>query len=241
VFAASDDGERVGEVAELLRVSVSYVSKALTRRRTTGEATVRSGRGHKPPKLALASARVAWRESQPTLDPGRLIFIDETWTKTNMTRHYGWAEVGHRLVDAVPHGHWNTSTFIAGLRQDGLVAPCVFDGAINGEAFVAYVEQVLAPTLRRGDVVIMDRLGSRRVVGVREAIEGARARLLYLPPYSPDLNTIEQVFAKLKALPRARALRTVDALWKALGDLVSCFPPAECANFLRHAGYFYSS
>lgn len=170
-----------------------------------------------------------------------MIFIDETWTKTNMTRHYGWAEVGHRLVDAVPHGHWKTSTFIAGLRCDGLVAPCVFDGAINGEAFVAYVEQVLAPTLRRGDIVIMDRLGSHKVAGVREAIEGAGARLLYLPPYSPDLNPIEQAFAKLKALLRARALRTVDALWKALGDLVPCFSPAECANFLRHAGYFYSS
>lgn len=157
-----------------------------------------------------------------------------------MTRLYGWAEVGHRLVDAVPHGHWNTSTFIAGLRQDGLVAPCVFDGAINGEAFLAYVEQVLAPTLRWGDIVIMDRLGSHKVAGVREAIEARGAMLLYLPPYSPDLNPIEQAFAKLKAMLRARALRTVDALWRALGDLVSCFSPAECANFLRHAGYFYS-
>ena len=158
-----------------------------------------------------------------------------------MTRHYGWAEVGHRLVDAVPHGHWNTSTFIAGLRRDGLLAPCVFNGAINGEAFLAYIEQVLAPTLRRGDIVIMDRLSSHKVAGVRQAIEGAGARLLYLPPYSPDLNPIELAFAKLKALLRARALRTVDALWKALGDLVSCFSPQECANFLRHAGYFYSS
>jgi len=158
-----------------------------------------------------------------------------------MSRLYGWAEVGHRLVDAVPHGHGNTSTFIAGLRCDGLVAPCVFDGAINGEAFLAYVEQVLAPTLRRGDIVIMDRLSSHKVAGVRQAIEGAGARLLYLPPYSPDLNPIEQAFAKLKALLRAKALRTVGALWKALGDLVPCFAPAECANFLRHAGYFWSS
>jgi transposase len=170
-----------------------------------------------------------------------LIFIDETWTKTNMTRLYGWAEVGRRLVDAVPHGHWHTSTFIAGLRQDGLVAPCVFDGAINGEAFLAYVEQVLVPTLRHGDIVIMDRLGSHKVAGVREAIESVGARLLYLPPYSPDLNPIEQAFAKLKALLRARALRTVAALWNALGDLVACFAPAECANFLRHAGYFWSA
>jgi transposase len=127
--------------------------------------------------------------------------------------------VGHRLVAAVPHGHWNTATFIAGLRCDGLVAPCVFNGAINGEAFLDYVEQVLASALRRGDIVIMDRLGSHKVAG---------ARLLYLPPYSPDLNPIEQALAKLKAMLGAKALRTVGALWKALGDLVPCFAPAEC-------------
>jgi transposase len=181
---------------------------------------------------------VEWRENQPKLNAGRLIFIDETWTKTNMVRLYGWAEVGHRLVDAVPHGHWNTSTFIAGLRQDGLVAPCVFNGAINGELFLAYVEQVLVPTLIGGDIVVMDNLSSHKVAGVRKAIEDAGARLLYLPSYSPDLNPIEQAFAKLKALLRAKALRTVEALWNALGDIVACFSPAECANFLRHAGYF---
>ena len=152
-----------------------------------------------------------------------------------MVRLYGWAERGERLVGAVPHGHWNTSTFIAGLRQGGLVAPCVFNGAVNGDLFLAYVEQVLVPTLINGDIVIMDNLGSHKVAGVRQAIEAAGARLLYLPPYSPDLNPIELAFAKLKALLRARALRTVDALWKALGDLVSCFSPVECANFLRHA------
>jgi transposase len=158
-----------------------------------------------------------------------------------MTRLYGWAEAGHRLVAAVPHGHWNTSTFIAGLRQDGLVAPCVFDGAINGEAFLAYVEQVLAPTLASGDIVVMDNLGSHKVAGVRHAIEARGASLLYLPPYSPDLNPIELAFAKLKALLRAKALRTIQALWSALGDLVACFSPTECANFLRHAGYFQSA
>jgi len=170
-----------------------------------------------------------------------LIFIDETWTKTNMVRLYGRSERGRRLVDAVPHGHWNTSTFIAGLRHDGLVAPCVFDGAINGELFLAYLEQGLVPTLRDGDIVIMDNLGSHKVAGVRQAIEATGAKLLYLPPYSPDLNPIEQAFAKLKALLRARALRTIDTLWNALGDLVACFSPVECANFLRHAGYFQSS
>jgi transposase len=163
------------------------------------------------------------------------------WTKTNMARLYGWAPVGTRLVDAVPHGHWNTSTFIAGLRENGLVAPCVFRGAINGELFLAYVEQVLAPTLTTGDIVIMDNLSSHKVAGVRQAIEAAGATLLYLPPYSPDLNPIEQAFAKLKALLRAKALRTVDALWNALGSLVACFTPEECRNFLRHAGYFWSS
>lgn len=205
------------------------------------DAEKKSLRASEQDRPDVVAARAEWRNSQPKLDPARLIFIDETWTKTNMTRLYGWAEVGHRLVDAVPHGHWNTSTFIAGLRRDGLVAPCVFDGAINGEAFLAYVEQVLVPTLRRGDIVVMDRLSSHKVAGVRRAIEAAGAHLLYLPPYSPDLNPIEQAFAKLKALLRARALRTVGALWKALGDLVPCFSPEECANFLRHAGYFRSS
>jgi len=186
----------------------------------------------------VAKARAEWRENQSALDPGKLIFIDETWTKTNMVRPYGWAEVGRRLVEAVPHGHWKTSTFIAGLRQDALIAPCVFNGAINGESFLAYIEQVLVPNLSPGDIVIMDNLASHKVTGVRQAIEAAGASLLYLPPYSPDLNPIEQAFAKLKALLRAKALRTVEALWNALGDLVTCFSQAECANYLRHAGYF---
>jgi transposase len=214
------------------RVDLAHIEAA------GADAEKKSLRAAEQDRPDVAAARAAWRESQPTLDPARLIFIDETWTKTNMTRNYGWAEVGHRLVDAVPHGHWHTSTFIAGLRQDGLVAPCVFDGAINGEAFLAYVKQVLAPTLRHGDIVIMDRLGSHKVAGVRQAIEARGATLLFLPPYSPDLNPIEQAFAKLKAMLRARALRTVGALWNALGDLVACFTPTECANFLRHAGYF---
>jgi transposase len=202
------------------------------------DAEKKSLRASEQDRPDVAKARAEWRDSQPTLDPDRLIFIDETWTKTNMVRLYGWAEVGHRLVGAVPHGHWNTSTVIAGLRHNGLVAPCVFDGAINGELFLAYVEQVLVPTLTKGDIVIMDNLGSHKVAGVRKAIEAIGARLLYLPPYSPDMNPIEQAFAKLKALLRAKALRTVEALWTALGDLVAGFAPAECANYLRHAGYF---
>jgi transposase len=157
-----------------------------------------------------------------------------------MTRLYGRAPCGQRLVDAVPHGHWKTSTFVAALRCDGLTAPAVFDGAINGDAFLAYVEQILVPTLRKGDVVIMDNLGSHKVAGVRTAIEAAGAMLLFITPYSPDLNPIEQAFSKLKALLRARKLRTIKALWNALGSLVECFTPQECANFFRHGGYFQS-
>jgi transposase len=157
-----------------------------------------------------------------------------------MVRPRGRSERGTRLVDTTPHGHWKTSTFIAGLRQDGLIAPAVFDGAINGELFFAYVEQILVPTLKAGDTVIMDNLSSHKKAAVRQAIEGAGATLKFLPSYSPDLNPIEQVFAKLKALLRAKALRTVDALWKALGSITACVSPRECKNFIRHAGYFQS-
>ena len=165
------------------------------------------------------------------------MFIDETWATTNMARRHGRARRGQRLVAAVPHGHWKTTTFLAALRHDGLTAPCVFDGAINGERFCAWVEQALAPTLAQGDLVIMDNLGAHKVQGVREAIEGRGAQLLYLPPYSPDLNPIEQVFAKLKALLRTAAMRTVDALWHAIGQALDAFSPTECARYLAHAGY----
>ena len=147
-----------------------------------------------------------------------------------MTRAYGRAPRGQRLVAAVPHGHWKTSTVVAALRCDGISATGVFDGAINGEAFLAFVEQVLVPTLRLGDVVIMDNLGSHKVAGVREAIAAAGASLLFLPAYSPDLNPIEMAFAKLKAQLRARAIRTVEALWKALGPLTECFTPPSAAT-----------
>lgn len=185
----------------------------------------------------VAAAREAWRDRQPSLDPNRLVFIDETWATTNMTRRYGRAPRGQRLVAPVPHGHWKTSTFVAGLRTSGLTAPLVVDGAMNGDIFRAYVEQVLAPTLAPGDVVVVDNLGSHKVAGVREAIEARGANLVYLPPYSPDLNPIEQAFAKLKALLRKIAARTVAALWDALGDILKRFTPQECANYLANAGY----
>ena len=157
-----------------------------------------------------------------------------------MVRTRGRCQRGHRLIDTTPHGHWKTSTFIAALRTDGLAAPFVCDGAINGDLFIAYVEQVLVPTLRPGDTVVMDNLSSHKRAAVREAIEAAGASLRFLPPYSPDLNPIEQVFAKLKSILRAKALRTIDALWRELGTITDCVPADECRNFVRHAGYFQS-
>src|SRR5918996_2793988 len=185
----------------------------------------------------VAAARLAWRQRQPDLSPQRLVFIDETWATTNMARRHGRAQRGARVVAAGPHGHWKTTTFLAALRHDGLTAPCVFDGAINGARFLAYIEQCLAPTLRAGNVVVLDNLKAHKVRGVREAIEASGARLLYLPPYSPDLNPIELAFAKLKALLRNAATRTRDALWQAIAQALDAFTPTECARYLAHAGY----
>jgi transposase len=171
------------------------------------------------------------------MNAARLVFIDETWATTNMARRYGRAPRGERVIASVPHGHWKTSTFVAGLRYDGITAPLVIDGAMNGIVFLAYVEQFLAPTLAPGDIVIMDNLSSHKVAGVREAIEARGAGLIYLPAYSPDLNPIEQAFAKLKALLRKAAARTVEALWITIGESLSAFSPTECANYLADAGY----
>ena len=154
-----------------------------------------------------------------------------------MARPRGRAPRGERLVSAVPHGHWKTTTFVAGLRPAGVVAPLVLDGPMNGATFRAYVEQMLAPVLRPGDVVIMDNLSAHKVDGVRQAIEARGAELVYLPPYAPDLNPIEQLFARLKALLRTAAARTVSTLWAAIGALLENFEPDECANYFRHAGY----
>ena len=173
----------------------------------------------------------------PGLDPARLVFVDETWTSTNMTRTRGRALGGVRLVMAAPLGHWKTTTFVAGLRAEGVVAPVVVDGAIDGDLFVAYVRQQLAPALRPGDVVVTDDLACHKRAGVREAVERAGCRLLYLPPYSPDLNPIELAFSKLKALLRKAGERTVDGLWRLLGRLVDAFPPEECRRYLSHSGY----
>jgi len=188
----------------------------------------------------VAKARAEWRDTQPSLNPGKLVFLDETWTKTNMVRMYGRSPRGTRLIGTSPHGHWKTSTFLAGLREDGLIAPAVFDGPINGDRFLAYVEQVLVPTLTPGDIVMMDNLSSHKKPAVLRAIEAVGASVRFLPAYSPDLNPIEQMFAKIKALLRAKAIRTVDALWKELGTIIGCVSPEECKNFIRHAGYVQS-
>ena len=186
----------------------------------------------------MAARRAAWRaEVMPGLDPARLVFIDETWAKTNMARARGYAPRGERLAAPVPYGHWHTTTFVGALTTRGFIAPMVVDGAVNGAVFQAYVEQVLVPELRRGDVVVMDNLGSHATAGVRRAIEGAGCRLLFLPPYSPDLNPIELAFAKLKALLREAAERTVDRLWATIGRLLDRFSRRECRNYFRHCGY----
>ena len=181
--------------------------------------------------------RWAWFESQLDLDPAKLVFIDETWASTNMVRTRGRAPRGERLRASVPHGHWKTTTFVAGLRNTGMVAPMVRDGPINGRAFQAYVNQVLVPELKPGAVVAMDNLGSHKGAAVRTSMESAGASLLYLPPYSPDFNPIENAFSKLKALLRKAAERTVDGLWNTIGGLIQTFTPAECANYFAAAGY----
>lgn len=185
----------------------------------------------------MAEARQCWKASQASLDVKHLVFVDETGTSTKMVRSHGRCRRGQRLIGKAPWGHWKTTTFTAGLRCDGIVAPFVLDGPMNGEAFLVYVETVLAPSLAAGDIVVIDNLPAHKVQGVRAAIEARSGILLYLPPYSPDLNPIEMAFAKLKALLRKAAARTTDRLWDAIADVLSAFTPGECANYLAHAGY----
>lgn len=185
----------------------------------------------------MARRRAQWAKYQNRIEPERLVFIDETWTKTNMAPLRGWAPVGTRLVAKVPHGHWNTTTFLAALRHDRIEAPWLLEGPIDGESFQEYVEKILVPTLRPGDVVIMDNLGSHKGKAVRQLIRAAGAKLIFLPKYSPDLNPIEQVFAKLKHLLRKAAARTVKTVCAAIGQLLGAFTADECANYFKHAGY----
>ena len=181
--------------------------------------------------------REEWFEGQLDLDPERLVFLDETWASTNMARTHGRCPRGERLRVGVPHGHWKTTTFVAGLTTRGMIAPWVLDGPINRNAFETYVEKVLVPELPQGTVVVMDNLSSHKGPRVRQMIEAAGASLLYLPPYSPDFNPIENAFAKLKALLRQAAERTVDGLWSAIGRIIDRFTSTECRNYFTAAGY----
>ncbi len=203
----------------------------------------------------MARWRERWKAHQHRIAPERLVFLDETWIKTDMTRLRGWFKRGTALVAKVPHGHWKTLTFIAGLRQGEVVAPCVFDGPINANSFSAWVEQSLVPTLKPGDVVVLDNLSSHKDPRASKAVRAAGAHLLFLPPplttppsfawrgnwpappYSPDLNPIEMLFAKLKTLFRKADRRTIETAWREIGTLLDLVTPDECAAYLRHAGY----
>ena len=249
-------------MADRFGVSISYVIKARQRRDRLGQTTPGAQRSHTPAKLAAHDAALCGelaRQPDATLAElqawalatrgvavsisaisARLIFIDETWAKTNMTRPRGRAPRGQRLIGRVPHGHWKTSTFLAGLRHDRIVAPLVLDGAINGEVFRAWVEQFLAPGLTAGDIVVADDLARHKVRGVRTAIEARGAELWFLPPYSPDLNPIGQASSKVKALIRKAAPRSREALWNSIGSIVTDVSPQQCANMIANSGYIQS-
>ena len=184
----------------------------------------------------MAEARAQWRSAQADLK-GRLIFLDETGARTDMTRRHAWADVGARALGRAPGGHWKTTTFLAGLTAKGLIAPFVLDGPMDRACFTEYVRQVLAPELREGDVVILDNLPGHKGEEAAELVAACGATLMFLPPYSPDLNPIEMLFAKLKTLLRKAERRTRDALWRTIGDLIDAFSPNECASYIRHAGY----
>jgi len=226
-------------VAALHRRGIEGSRSAVWRFYARYQITVKqkSVRAAEQERADVKRARARWMREQSLLDPARLVFVDETATATNMARLRGRAPRGERLIGRVPQGHWQTLTFVAGLRHDAMVAPFVIEGAMTGASFLAYLEQCLAPTLKQDDIVIIDNLKAHKVAGVREAIEAAGATLRYLPRYSPDLDPIEPAFAKLKALLRKAAERSLRSLWQRIGSLIQAFTPQECANYLRHAGY----
>ena len=187
----------------------------------------------------MRAAREAWFENQTDLHPNRLIFIDETGANTKMARLRGRVPKGERRRAPIPHGHWKTATGTAGLSTRGMIAPWLLDGPMDGEAFQLYVEIVLVPELRPGDIVVMDNLRPHKAPGFRKAIEAAGAELLFLPPYSPDFNPIELAFSKLKAHLRRAAARTRDDLWDAVAEAIETFTPQQCQNFFAHCGYAY--
>jgi transposase len=185
----------------------------------------------------VARRRRQWRARQASIDPKRLVFIDETWAKTNMAPLRGWGPRGQRLIGKAPHGRWSTLTFLAALRHDRIEAPCLFNGPINGQKFQAYIEQFLIPTLQPGDIVVLDNLASHKGKQVRRAIRRARAKLIFLPPYSPDLNPIEQAFAKLKHWLRQAQARSIEEIYQSLASILQRFQAQECAAYLENSGY----
>jgi transposase len=185
----------------------------------------------------VAQARAAWKARQETIDPTKLVFIDETGTSTNMARRYGRAKRGKRVIGRTPWGHWKTVTFVGALRQDSFTAPFVIDKPMNGPIFLEYIRQCLAPTLAPGDIVVMDNLPAHKPQEIREAIKKAGAELSYLPPYSPDLNPIENSFATIKAYLRKHKERTIPALYDRIGKAVDRISPTECSNYFQNAGY----
>jgi len=211
----------------VLRGSSSARAKALKK-------TLLASERHRP---KLARRREQWRRHQGRIDPARLVFLDETWVKTNMAPLRGWGTRGARLMADAPYGHWKTMTFIAALRHDRIDAPWVLDGPINGDAFHAYVEAELLKTLRPGDIVVLDNLASHKGIAVRKMIRAAGARLIFLPPYSPDLNPIEQLFSMVKQAMRAAMARSVQAVHNALAITLETVTPTQCQNYLLNAGY----
>jgi transposase len=210
------------------------LANASSPRPVSEKKSIHAAEQHRPD---VQEKRQAWPQVVREHSAKRLIFIDETGCSTAMARLYGYAPKGQRLVDAVPHGHWNITTFIGGLTTRGLIAPWVFSGAMNADTMVAYIEKNLARETRPGDLVILDNLTSHKTASVRMAFEKAGIRTLYLPPYSPDFNPIEMAFAKLKAMLQREAERTMEGLWNAIGRLIDRFTPQQCKNFFRHAGY----
>jgi putative transposase len=185
----------------------------------------------------VAIAREIWRAAQRGFDFASLVFVDETGTTTSMVRTHGWGEKGKPLLGKAPHGHWMTSTFVAGLRHDGILAPMLIDQPMTGDIFRQWLVEHLIPEMQPGSIVVADNLPAHKVAGIRQCLEDAGMGLLYLPPYSPDFNPIEQVFAKLKALLRRAAPRSFEAICDAIKVILESFRPAECANYLRHSGY----
>jgi transposase len=204
---------------------------------TLTSALKKSLRASEQDRADVARRRRQWKQHQDKIAAGRLIFIDETWAKTNMTRLHGRCARGQRLIGKVPHGHRKTLTFVAGLRCDGIIAPCLFDGPIDAESFLAWVTQFLVPDLRPGDIVVMDNLSSHKGRAVRQAIRAAGAKLFFLPPYSPDLNPIEQAFSKLKTLLRKQNARTIEQIEKCIAKVIHLLSQTECLNYFREAGY----